>query len=70
MDHLEVRFGREVIFAKEELQEGRLIVKPQPVDMEQILPVSARPREQSGEVRSWGTEEFADKEVQNQYARI
>lgn len=70
MDHLEVRFGREVIFAKEELESSRLIVKPQHVDMEQILPVSARPRGLSDSMLPRVEEEFAAKEVNYQYEKI
>lgn len=71
MDHLEVRFGREVIFDKDELHSNRLIVKPQPLEVEQILPVSARPRGLSDSALPRAAEELAAKNVHyHQYGKI
>ena len=47
-----------------------MIVKPQHVDMEQILPVSARPRGLSDSMLPRVEEDFAAKEVNYQYERI
>ena len=44
MDHLEVRFGREVIFDWNELSSTTIIGKPQRLSVEALLPVAARPR--------------------------
>ena len=42
IDHLDVRFGREVILDEEELKSNRIIVSPRQVTVEELLPVSVR----------------------------
>ena len=42
IDHLDVRFGREVILDEEELKSNKIIVTPRPVTVEELLPVSVR----------------------------
>ena len=44
MDHLEVRFGREVIFGASELASDRMIHEPKKMTVEELLPATARPR--------------------------
>ena len=44
MDHLEVRFGREVIFGASELASDRMIQEPKKMTVEELLPATARPR--------------------------
>lgn len=44
MDHLDVRFGREVIFDIQELQSKEMIVEPRRRTVEEMLPQAARPR--------------------------
>ena len=43
MDHMEVRFGREVIFNVDELNSSNLLLEPRKVSIEELLPM-ARPR--------------------------
>lgn len=42
MDHLDVRFGREVIFSAEELASTSIIGKPHQLSVEDVLPAAAR----------------------------
>lgn len=44
MDHLDVRFGREVIFDLNELTSRELLVELRRRTVEEVLPVAARPR--------------------------
>ena len=41
MDHLDVRFGREVIFDREELEAREMIVEPHRRTVEEVLPETA-----------------------------
>lgn len=38
MDHLDVRFGREVIFDREELEAREMLVEPHRRTVEEVLP--------------------------------
>lgn len=41
-DHLDVRFGREIIFDKQELESKCFIVEPQRRTVEDVLPIAAK----------------------------
>lgn len=41
MDHLDVRFGREVIFDREELEAREMLVEPHRRTVEEVLPETA-----------------------------
>lgn len=41
MDHLDVRFGREVIFDRTELENREMIVEPRRRTVEEVLPETA-----------------------------